>query len=213
MKPVPIGAILIVIGVVLFIIAVVPFYSGTDNFLNETHTISAGYFYMISYTFSGGNSIHIAFTVSGGAVDFWVMDEGEYDHFKNDEGFNYYTTPSTRSVSTTSLDWVPPQNEKVCFIWENTGSGSKSVAMSFSSNYPGFLPDWARFVVGGLGGVLFFTGLSKTRSPRAPVGSPVPQPPIPSGAVEDTKFCRYCGAENKTDAEFCKKCGRRIGKS
>jgi len=33
--------------------------------------------------------------------------------------------------------------------------------------------------------------------------------------VEQTKvgkfFCRYCGAENKTDANFCEKCGKKIG--
>jgi hypothetical protein len=82
-KPVPVGVVLIVIGVVLFIVAVFPFFSGTDRFLNETHTVSAGYHFLVSYTFSGRNSIHIDFTISGGAVDFWVMDEGEYSPKRN----------------------------------------------------------------------------------------------------------------------------------
>lgn len=210
-KPVPVGVVLIVIGVVLFIVAVFPFFSGTDRFLNETHTVSAGYHFWVSYTFSGGNSIHIDFTVSGGAVDFWVMDEDEYNHFKNGEGFNYYSSPSGPSVSTASIDWVPPQNEKVYFVWDNTGSGSKSVSMSFSGSYTGFLPDWARFVAGALGGVLFFAGLSKVLSTRARGSPPVPPPTMPSVVVEEKRFCRYCGAENKRDAVFCEKCARKIG--
>jgi hypothetical protein len=216
-KPVPIGVVLMVMGVVLFIVAYFPFplYSGTDNILNETHTVSAGYFYRVSYTFSGEDSIHIAFTVSGGAVDFWVMDEGEYNHFKNGEGFNYYASPSLSSVSTASIDWIPPQNKEVCFVWENTGSGSKSVTMSFSGSYAVFLPAWARFVIGTLGCIPFSIGLFKVRQ-RALKGTqkpttPVPPPPVLSVTPEEKRFCRYCRAENKTDADFCEKCEKKIG--
>ena len=28
--------------------------------------------------------------------------------------------------------------------------------------------------------------------------------------TEEKRFCRYCGAENKTDAVFCEKCGKKI---
>lgn len=40
---------------------------------------------------------------------------------------------------------------------------------------------------------------------------PVPPPPMPVATSEEKKFCRYCGAENKTDAVFCEKCGKNIG--
>jgi len=39
-----------------------------------------------------------------------------------------------------------------------------------------------------------------TRSLQSPL--PLPTPSI--------IYCRYCGAENKTDAKFCQKCGKRI---
>jgi hypothetical protein len=45
-------------------------------------------------------------------------------------------------------------------------------------------------------------------SPLAPI---LPPPPPPSLiASSEKKFCRYCGTENKTDAVFCEKCGKRI---
>lgn len=35
--------------------------------------------------------------------------------------------------------------------------------------------------------------------------------PAPIAKSDVEKFCRYCGAENKTDADFCEKCGKKIG--
>jgi len=45
----------------------------------------------------------------------------------------------------------------------------------------------------------------------APVSAPVPLSTVPTVISEGKKFCRYCGAENKTDADFCEKCGKKIG--
>lgn len=42
----------------------------------------------------------------------------------------------------------------------------------------------------------------------APALVPMPPPPEPVATTEGKKFCRYCGAENKTDAVFCEKCGK-----
>jgi hypothetical protein len=37
-------------------------------------------------------------------------------------------------------------------------------------------------------------------------------PPLPSIVTpEEKKFCRYCGAEQKSDAVFCEACGKKIG--
>lgn len=44
----------------------------------------------------------------------------------------------------------------------------------------------------------------------SPARPPVP-PPEAQMAKEEKRFCRYCGADNKTDAEFCEKCGKNIG--
>ena len=49
----------------------------------------------------------------------------------------------------------------------------------------------------------------------SPPPPPFVFPPIISAtkvkdAQKEKKFCRFCGAENKTDATFCEKCGSRI---
>lgn len=203
------GVVLMVIGGVLFIVAILPFL-GTSTLLDETHTID-GYFFSFSCVFTAPQQIHISFTVSGGPVDFWVMNENEYNHFKNGEGFNYYTVPSTPSVSSTQIDWSPPLNERIHFVWDNFGSTSKVVSMFISSDYSAPLfPDWARLALGALSGILFLGGLSSFISSRSGASVSAPSPPPPSITREETKFCRYCGARNKIDADFCEKCGREI---
>jgi len=37
-----------------------------------------------------------------------------------------------------------------------------------------------------------------------------PHPSVPVTTTEEKKYCRYCGAKNKTDADFCEKCGKKI---
>jgi len=68
-------------------------------------------------------------------LDFWVMDDDEYNHFKNGEGFNYHTAASSRSVSSLSTDWNPPINKKIVFVWDNYESTSKTVSMDFSESH------------------------------------------------------------------------------
>lgn len=57
----------------------------------------------------------------------------------------------------------------------------------------------------------------KLAPPPAPVPVPptailpVPPPPEPVAITEEKRFCRYCGAEQKSDAVFCEKCGKKIG--
>jgi len=48
--------------------------------------------------------------------------------------------------------------------------------------------------------------------PPSQPASVLPPPPPPSlvATPEEKKFCRYCGTENKTDAIFCEKCGKKI---
>ena len=38
------------------------------------------------------------------------------------------------------------------------------------------------------------------------------QPPPPPVSMEK-KFCRFCGTENKKDAVFCEKCGKKISET
>lgn len=52
--------------------------------------------------------------------------------------------------------------------------------------------------------------------PPTPVPIPPTQPSLsvpptePVAIAEEKRFCRYCGAEQKSDAVFCEKCGRKV---
>jgi len=47
--------------------------------------------------------------------------------------------------------------------------------------------------------------------PIPPPQMPVPPPsPVSVATSGEKRFCRYCGAENKQDAVFCEKCGKKI---
>lgn len=52
---------------------------------------------------------------------------------------------------------------------------------------------------------------TKMPIPPTPSTLSVPPPPEPAVMSEEKKFCRYCGEENKTDAIFCERCGKKIG--
>jgi hypothetical protein len=34
--------------------------------------------------------------------------------------------------------------------------------------------------------------------------------PPPTPAAAEKKYCRFCGSENKSDASYCSKCGKRL---
>lgn len=55
-----------------------------------------------------------------------------------------------------------------------------------------------RFVAWILAGVGFFSIKTQFRKLRTMIS-------------EEKKFCQYCGAENKVQAAFCSKCGKKIG--
>jgi uncharacterized membrane protein len=48
----------------------------------------------------------------------------------------------------------------------------------------------------------------KTPTTQLPAAAPPPAPPAPVSV--EKKFCQYCGTENKIDANFCKKCGKKL---
>jgi uncharacterized membrane protein len=48
----------------------------------------------------------------------------------------------------------------------------------------------------------------KTPTTQLPAAAPPPAPPAP--VTVEKKFCQYCGTENKVDANFCKKCGKKL---
>lgn len=62
------------------------------------------------------------------------------------------------------------------------------------------------FVAWILATVGFFS--IKTPTTQLPAAAPTPAPPAPVSV--EKKFCQYCGTENKVDANFCKKCGKKL---
>jgi uncharacterized paraquat-inducible protein A len=67
-------------------------------------------------------------------------------------------------------------------------------------------------ILGGLIGAVLAKTRQRTKTTFQPIPVPLPPPSSPvSGAILEKIFCRYCGAENATDAVFCEKCGKKIG--
>jgi hypothetical protein len=143
------GLVLTVVGTFLIILAFVN-VAQTHTLLDETQTIEGYHFYSIGFTFYGRSQMHMKFTVTGGPLDFWVMDDDEYNHFTNEEDFNYYPEASFRSVSLINTDWNPPINKNIVFVWDNHESNSKTVSIDFSES--------ARLLVGFWGWLVLILG-------------------------------------------------------
>lgn len=56
--------------------------------------------------------------------------------------------------------------------------------------------------------ILVAVGFFSIKIPAAP--PPAPSPPQAPTVPLEKIYCRYCGTENKSDAIFCKKCGKKI---
>jgi len=58
--------------------------------------------------------------------------------------------------------------------------------------------------------ILVTVGFFSIKTPTAQVSAAAP-PPAPTVSVSvGKKFCQYCGAENTIEANFCKKCGKKL---
>lgn len=69
-----------------------------------------------------------------------------------------------------------------------------------------------KFIAWILAAVAFFSIKTPTESPTA---MSLPSPPLPPTTPtipvsEEKRFCQYCGAENRVEADFCQKCGKKI---
>lgn len=155
-----IGIIAAIAGVLL---SVIPFIKVPDSsvWLNEAFSIPAGRNYPIttrsSPSFPSGVPLHITFEVAGtDSVVFRVMNEQNYQKYNSSQPFEYCVEPSRPSISRLDMRWVPPVNEKIYFVWDNSqGHISKSVSAYFSFDGPVIPPIWST-----LGLLLVFGGLS-----------------------------------------------------
>jgi uncharacterized membrane protein len=65
------------------------------------------------------------------------------------------------------------------------------------------------FVLLSVAWILVAVGFFSMKRPKEQVVGP-PLPPSYFSVATDKRYCSYCGAENTTDAHFCKSCGRRL---
>lgn len=66
--------------------------------------------------------------------------------------------------------------------------------------------------IGWIGGILPLVAWILAAVGFFSIKTPTPQLPSATPTVSvEKKFCRYCGAENKGDAVFCGRCGKKIG--
>jgi len=161
--------LLITIGIVAAIagtaLAIIPFIQVANSsiWLNETFSVPAGghYYYttLSAPSFPSGVPLHITFELAGtDNIDFRVMNEQNYQKYNSSQSFQYYIEPSRPSISRLDMRWVPPVNEKIYFVWDNSNSySSKSVSAYFSFDSPVIPPIWSTLglllIFGGLGTV------------------------------------------------------------
>jgi len=116
------GLLILLTGIALFIIL---YMNSSWVWLDEAFTVPPGQASAYCGSFYDGTTLTISINVvSGGSrdINFWVMDETEWEHFKQGESFNYYTVPSWVRITTGSLTWTPPANQEICFVYDNTFS-------------------------------------------------------------------------------------------
>lgn len=122
---------LLLLGVIIMIVGIsVSYFSGpaTDSpvWFDQTFQVAQYEYYYISGEFSSPDTVlHIDFetTQTQGALDFWVMDEANFENFTSDRQFDYYSLPSAAHISGRELDWGPPIGSKIYFVWDNANSG------------------------------------------------------------------------------------------
>jgi hypothetical protein len=156
--------ILVIVGVML---AVLPYVKVPDShvWLYESFvTPSGGHYYYTTITspsFPSGVPLRINFNVAESkSIDFYVMNELNYQKMNSSQTFQYYVEPSRTSISSIDLKWVPPTTEKIYFVWSNLYSlDSKLVSAYFrfdgtllppSASIFGFL-----FLFGGFGTISY----------------------------------------------------------
>ena len=156
MRYVTIGVILTVIGIAMFVSSLIPIPSVTyvpvttpleestyttvrKVWLEEEFVIPAGEAKCYCGSFPDGTLTIYIRVLSGGNrdINFWVMEEDEWTHFARGETFYYYTQPSRKRITETTITWRPPSNKRICFVYDNTFSliTSKNVYTKITIEY------------------------------------------------------------------------------
>lgn len=100
--------------------------SRTQQIVDETKTLDPGYYWSNSVEMDEGTSVDIQLSVeSGPAIDFYVMDEDNFEQFENEnfEQVEYYSSPSGESTQDLSSDFEAPKDGTFYFVVDNTYAG------------------------------------------------------------------------------------------
>ena len=96
-----------------------------ETWLDETFAVVPGAAQARCGSFPSGTKLYINVEVLSGGnrdIDFYVMDESEWRVFKAGGTFYYYVAPSRTRITSLSIEWNPPSDRKICFVFSNTFS-------------------------------------------------------------------------------------------
>lgn len=127
--------ILIILGSALIASPLIPI-SESSTVLNESFVVAE---FGCTYRSLAPTSLplRIMFNVTEGgdrSVDFYVMTVSDFDDFRDNRTFGYYTAPSRESVTGFETVWTP-LHETLYYVWYNPSSTPKHVTARFQTEY------------------------------------------------------------------------------
>lgn len=87
--------------------------------VDETKTLYPGQYWAPSASLKEGTTVNIEIVVeSGPAVNFYVMDESNYEEFEagNFQGVEYYQSPSSQQTKEYSTEFTIPKDANFYFV-------------------------------------------------------------------------------------------------
>lgn len=134
-----IGVFLLIVGVGFIIVSFIPipevkmvpktvkesdyeYRIVKETWLNETFVVQPGEAKAYCGSFSSEVKLIISVNVLRGGnrdIDFYVMDEPEWRVFSAGGSFYYYPTPSRTRITYFTVEWHPPADKKLCFVFSN----------------------------------------------------------------------------------------------
>lgn len=110
-----------------------PPQTGAKQIVDETKTLNPGQYWHVGINMEDGATVNIELTVeSGPAVDFFVMDENNFDDLQagNFQDVQYYASPSTEQTKEYSTEFTAEKNDNFYFVVDNTPLGGASATES-----------------------------------------------------------------------------------
>lgn len=115
---------LILVEVIMFLIltAGASHSFSEEDYFKKTFIVKSSSYEMHNMTWLSEQPLHITFDVRDGVVDFLVVNEEDLLKIVRNETLHltYYTLPSDFQISTLDIEWQPPENKNIFFVWDNS---------------------------------------------------------------------------------------------